>query len=157
MALIGQWQLLANFRHWVNNYVDFHSQTGSYALRSNRQATELGQTFRTLVSVVTNYILQATNAVKVWEGGYERVGSLALKWQKGSPEILSTICLSMRFWSAGYQSVVMCKHTGSSAMWASYSTCSISVGTMWYALHHCLLCHHDQVIKLDVQIWILDV
>ena len=68
----------------VTNYILFHSQTGSYAVRSNRQATELGQTFGTLVSVVTNYILQATNAVKAWEGGCERVGSLALKWQKGN-------------------------------------------------------------------------
>ena len=136
---------MANFRHRVNNYVDFHSETDSYAVRSNCQATELGQTFGTLVSVVTNYILQATNAAKAWEGGCERVWSLALKWQKGSPEILSTICLSMRFWSVGYQPVVVCKHTGSSAMWASYSTCRISVGTMWYALHHCLLCHLDHV------------
>ena len=42
------------------------------------QETELGQTCET--SVVTNYIHPAFMA---WEEGYDKVGSLALVWQKG--------------------------------------------------------------------------
>ena len=50
----------------------------SFAVRLRCQETELGQTFGT--SVVTNYIHPACMA---WEEGYDKVGSLALMWQKG--------------------------------------------------------------------------